>query len=140
MTTTIDESRVRAKVAARELCEQIVLLIAGEHRSLVEAHGPTASEAFWGNFRQAFEGHFPKPVAAPREVAAPMTDEECRRFGRVPMPQVFKKYAGVPVDETPQDYLEYIDADETKWFREQLNRYLRSDRVQRERDDRDESF
>lgn len=96
MTATIDESRVRAKVASRELCEQILLLVAGEHRALVEAHGQVASEAFWENFRQAFEGHFPKPEAPAQNTPKPMDAFEAAQFGKRTLP--FGIHKGKTID------------------------------------------
>lgn len=138
MTIAIDESRVRAKVAARELCEQILLLVAGEHRALVEAHGQAASEAFWANFREAFEGHFPKPVAATGPAPLkPMDEFEAAQFGKRTLQ--FGIHKGKTIDDAPRDYLEWLAYNDDD-FKTDLRRYLLSERLRREPDDRCDNF
>lgn len=127
---------IEANIAPRELCEEILLLVAGEHRALVEAHGQTASEAFWENFREAFEGHFPK-TAEPSAIK-PMDDFESRQFGQRMLR--FGVHKDKTIDEAPRDYLEWL-AHSDDDFKADLRRYLMSDRVKNEpREADDETF
>lgn len=59
---------------------------------------------------------------------AAMTDEEAKAFGSEVVP--FGKWASWRVDSCPMDWLDWLDAQPD--FRRQVNRYLRSERVQRE--------
>lgn len=58
-------------------------------------------------------------------VFKPMTNEESRKFGNELMK--FGKHKGKRVDEVPEDYLEWLDAQPD--FRMDLRRYLCSERV-----------
>lgn len=58
----------------------------------------------------------------------PMSNEEASRFGKSKMP--FGKHVDKTIDETPMDYLEWLDAQPD--FRRQLRRYLESERIQNE--------
>ena len=131
--TTDLEQRVTARKAAREAVEQIVLLVAGEHRALVEAHGQVASEAFWENFREAFIGHFPKPPAAP--AIKPMDDFEAKAFGQRTIS--FGQHKGRRFDDVERGYLEWLAYNEDD-LKAEARRYLLSDRVRRERCGQDE--
>lgn len=127
---------IESNIAARKLCEEIVLLVAGEHRSLVDSHGQSASEVFWANFREAFEGHFPKP-ADPAELK-PMDDFEARQFGQRLLR--FGVHKDKAIDDAPRDYLEWL-AHSDDDFKSELKRYLMSERVKNEpREADDESF
>lgn len=134
MTTDL-EQRVTARIAARKLCEEIVLLVAGEYRSLVDSHGQAAGEAFWQNFREAFEGHFPQPAepAAPK----PMDDFEARQFGQRMLR--YGVHKDKTIDDAPRYYLEWL-AHSDDDFKTELKRYLMSERVKHEPREADNDF
>lgn len=69
--------------------------------------------------------------------AVPMRDEESRNFGRLRMPDKFKKFAGKRIDEVPVSYLRYIVDNADVAFIGDLERYLDSDRVQMEEREED---
>lgn len=124
------ETRVTARIAARKICEEIVLLVASEHRALTEAHGPAGSEEFWQNFREAFEGHFPQPKAP--EPPKPMDDFEANRFEQQPLS--FGQHRGKRIADVPKGYLEWL-AWQEDGFKLELRRYLASERVRNEPSD-----
>ena len=65
-----------------------------------------------------------------------MTNEEAKEFGNYLIP--FGKYAGTRIDKVPLDYLLWIDSGHFLayiGFRENIHRYILSERIQREQEE-----
>jgi hypothetical protein len=85
-----------------------------------EKHGPRKSTSMvWLT---------PWPKGDSRKTLPRMTDDESRKFGQRAIE--FGRYACQPVESVPLDYLLWLD--EQPDFRRDLNKYLRSDRIQQE--------
>lgn len=134
--SVVDETRLKAKIAGRKLCEEIVLLIAGEVRELNAQHGDAAAESFWENFRTAFEGHFPQPPATETAPALkPMDDFEVKQFEQQTLN--FGQHRGRRIADIPKGYLEWLAYNDDE-LKTELKRYLLSERVRNEQDDTDD--
>lgn len=133
MSATTDQ-RISARIVARKLCEEIVLLVAGEVRDLTEAHGEVAAGSFWEHFRTAFEGHFHQSPAAPEPTldVRPMDDFEIRQFEQQPLN--FGQHKGKRIADVPRAYLEWLAYSDDD-LKSELKRYLAAERIQQEQDD-----
>jgi len=89
----------------------------------VERDHPKGIDRFWEEIVQ----HIPKQYL-PVSRDLPMTEQEAKAYGKTTM--VWGKYKGTVMADVPLSYLVWLDAQDDD--RRQLNRYLRSDLVQRE--------
>ncbi len=125
----MNKTEITAKVEARGAADELFALGQAE----VRRHGLCApgAEAYWQRLHDRIAkitgGLCPFRIVE-RGPHAPMTEEECQVFEREAM--IFGKHSGVKVSGVPLDYLIWLDGEPD--FRRKLNRYLRSERIQRE--------
>ena len=91
-----------------------------------------ATERFWEVLRDAVLELAPLPEVPQGRPVEAMSDAQSKAFGCFPME--FGRWQGHRIDETPNDYLEWLadSPDEFKW---DLKRYLKSRRIQQESED-----
>lgn len=118
---------IKAKVKARKAAEGIAELLLEELEAL-----PVESR---GHFWFVLWSKLTPPVATePKGRSSKMTDDEAMRFGQRIVPRRFTKYVGKTVDEMDLLYCFYLAKRDP--FIEDLKRYLRSNRIQREQEQR----
>ena len=110
---------IAENLQARLAAEAIAELADGE----ANVHG----NRFWVELTRIANDHVSNPPSSKRLEIQPMTDVEAARFGKQLMP--YGEFAGKRVDDVPLERLAWY-ADQT--FTDDLRRYLKSDRVQRE--------
>ena len=118
---------IKANMAAREAADTIHGLILDEAVS----HRGNAAVAFYGTVLSNLRAIVPDGLWPAIEVVRdePMNDEEAKRFGLQSMP-FGRHHFGTPIKDVPLDYLLWVEGEVD--FRRQLNRYLRSRRMQQE--------
>lgn len=119
------ESNIAGRQSAETLCELIVDSIT----ELKAKHGMAAVKAFFAALRNTFAGEL--TVYREPDLPKPMTDQEAAAFGKTPFP--FGKYKETPVEEVEFGYLDWI-AEQPETFKADLNRYLMSAAVRRQRE------
>ena len=121
----MNEHQIKMNVEAREIAEAALSLALDEWQS---KYFDNYDQMFWKRVKAVVESKLPKAELPPQPGG--MSSDEARLFGqRMTMPA--GKYAGQPVDKVPIDYLLWW-AFEPSDFTKQLRRYLRSERIQRE--------
>jgi hypothetical protein len=119
----MDVDQIQRNIDAAHAAEAVAELACDESQSLPEAN----RERFWRLVGEKLARWLPR--AEPQVVRdKPMTDDESRKFGQRAIE--FGRYACQPVESVPLDYLLWLD--EQPDFRRDLNKYLRSDRIQQE--------
>ncbi len=116
---------IEANKAAREAAGVVCQLILDEALS----HRDTATASFYGSLLEHLRDIVPEELwpSVKVERDKPMTDDEAKRFGLQPMP-FGRHHFGKPIKDVPLDYLLWLETEPD--FRRQLNRYLRSRRMQ----------
>jgi len=114
----IKEEEVERRIRARETAEEIY--------SLVESEEEILGKHVWEVLYKKFQNRKMCETKT-KEKSSRMTVAESRRFGKQPIP--FGRFKGQPVDQVPLDMLEWY-ADQK--FVDELRRYLRSSRIQKE--------
>lgn len=121
----MDQSKIAARVAARQSAQQVVDLIAGEIKDFTDDQ----VESFWAIIQAIAPPQEPTPAAEPEIV--PMNDEESFGFGQRTMQ--FGKHQGERIDSVPIEYVVWL-AESADTFKTDLKRYLMSRRVQAEQE------
>lgn len=122
-----EDARIQMRVDARKLAAEWCGLLTEAARDLPcdEAIG-----VFWERVSlEVPEQHRIERQPEPAPIVRPMSDAEARDFGNQLIH--FGKHKGSRIDEVDLDYLLWL-ADSKDDFKEQLRRYVRSQRVQAE--------
>ena len=126
----IDKSAITAKVEARNAADVVHRLAMDESLN----HKNEACLAFWRRMLENVCAVLPPEYHPTRVVErgphAPMTDEDSKGFENKSIP--FGKYIGQQISSVPLSYLCWLD--DQPDFRRELNRYLRSERIQAEQE------
>jgi hypothetical protein len=119
----MDESRIKARVVARERATAIVELMSEEIALRVDL---PSQEAFWEVIRKALP-LVPRPKS--KTLSQAMSDVEAREFGQEV--RAYGSFAGKRFDEVSLEELDRY-SDNCISIGKQLSRYLASRRIQSE--------
>lgn len=120
----INAKKISNRRKGRQTAESFIHLILDEVR---EETNVDWLGAFWEALRTAFPEELAKPQ--PSKEFKPMTEEENLEFDKKTMP--FGKFKGMVMKEIDLGYLEWF-AEQPDEFKVEVQRYLASERIQRE--------
>ena len=127
--TPEQEQAINDRITGRVLAGEVVDLIKDAAKDLND----TARESFGRTISEAFSAIHPQPK--PKVCTLPaMTDMEAQRFEATPVPPIYLTL-GSHIRDFSFHVLDQL-AEVKPWFHE-LNRYLRSDRIIKEREQGD---
>jgi hypothetical protein len=121
----MDDQQISSRVIVRQSASAWLTLAAEEtpgDQALAAEYWRVIAEAATRKWKSIEPDPPPPAVTSDR-----MSDDEARRFGRLKMPQKFKKHAGTPIDSVPLEYLELLTQEDS--FVRQIKRYLRAPRI-----------
>lgn len=107
----------RERIAGRKFAEDVIASLLDEH--------PEYGAGFWRWMKREF-------LTAVEPPKPPMSDEECKRFGKAVW-KYGEKYCGWQVDRIPLEYWEFLNDQNIP-----IQRYLASRRIQAEMADLDD--
>ena len=114
----LTEEEVSCRISARKSAETVA--------ALADEEAKIYGKVFWEKLHKICCAYVPcKKEEVPTE--GPMSPDQAKRFGREVMP--FGMHKGDKVDEVPLDMLSWY-ADQR--FTDDLRRYLKSERIQKE--------